>query len=61
MPTYGVGLVIGAILGYWAYTDAKKRKGVNPVLWGVVCFLFGLLGLLVYWLVVMRKSDSTEA
>jgi hypothetical protein len=43
------GLILGAIIGYWMYIDAKKRKLDNPITWFWVGLLFSVLGLLTYW------------
>jgi len=54
-PIYCIGGIIGIVLAFWTYQDANKRGG-NGILWGIVVFIFGLLGLLVYWFVGRPKD-----
>jgi apolipoprotein N-acyltransferase len=55
---YLIGLVIEIALTYWVYTDAKKRGNPNAVLWGVLTFFLGLLGLLIYILVGRNQGTA---
>ena len=48
---YLIGFVIEVALTWWVYNDAKKRGNPNAVLWAVVTFFLGLIGLLIYILV----------
>ena len=41
--------ILGAIIGYWMYNDAEKRKLDDPITWFCVGLLFSVLGLLTYW------------
>lgn len=52
---YCIGGIISIAIAYWVYQDASKRGG-NAILWAVVGFVFGLLGLLVYWFVGRPKE-----
>lgn len=49
-------LAIAGGLGYFVYRDAKKNNVENPVLWGVLTFLFGLIPLLIYFLAIKNKK-----
>ena len=48
---YLIGLAISIGLTIFVYTDAKKRGMSNPILWAVLTFFTGLIGLIVYLLV----------
>src|SRR6478672_11005776 len=48
---YLIGFVIEVALTWWVYNDAKKRGNPNAILWAVVTFFLGLIGLLIYILV----------
>ncbi len=54
-----VGLVIGLVLGPLVYVHAENR-GRNGLVWGAVCFLFGVLGLIVYLIVAVVDSRGDE-
>ena len=47
-----LGLILGGLGGYWVATDAKKR-GMNPVGWGLFTFFLLIIGLPVY--LISRK------
>jgi predicted cobalt transporter CbtA len=51
-----LGFAIQLYIAYFLYTDANVR-GQNGVLWGVIGFFTGLLGLVV-WL-IMRPEKTT--
>jgi hypothetical protein len=42
-------LVLNVILVIWVVNDAKKRDA-HPVVWGIVVFLFGIIGWIIYLL-----------
>jgi len=46
-------------VSYWAYSDAAERGMDSPALWGVVTFVGGVFGLLVY--VLVRDDPRTVA
>lgn len=49
-----VGLLTTALwawVSYWVYQDATERRMDSPAMWGVVTFVAGVVGLLVYFLV----------
>jgi hypothetical protein len=60
-----VPLVLGGILAYVVYTDAKKNNVDNPALWAVLTFFFNLLGILIYFLAIrpdaIRKMEGGAA
>jgi len=53
------GLILGAIIGYWMYVDAKKRELDNPITWFWVGLLFSVLGLVTYWYWHIRPQTQT--
>jgi zinc-ribbon domain len=53
--TFLLSLVVGAVAGYWVYTDAKKRP-MNATGWGIGTFLFCIVCLPLY--LIMRKPEN---
>ncbi len=51
--------IINIAILIWVYQDANKR-GANGVLWAIIVFIAGLLGLLLYF-AVGRNNNSTTA
>ena len=45
------GFVLWAALAYWVYRDANRRNMDNALLWGVITFFLGLIGLVIYLVV----------
>jgi hypothetical protein len=54
-----IGLAIAAAIAYWIYTDAKKRGNPNAVIWAIVGFFLGLIGLLLYVLIGRNQGTAT--
>ena len=54
-PVYCIGGIVSIALAFWTYQDANKRGG-NGILWGIVVFIFGLIGLLAYWFLGRPKN-----
>ncbi|RLF50862.1 MAG: hypothetical protein DRN19_03785 [Thermoplasmata archaeon] len=50
-----IWFIIWLLIGLWAYKDAKSRGDEHAILWFLVVFLLGLIGLIIY-LVVGRKE-----
>ena len=46
----GIWGLISALLGVWVGVDANRR-GLNGLLWGLLVFFTGIIGLIVYLLV----------
>ncbi|WP_227353345.1 PLDc N-terminal domain-containing protein [Haladaptatus salinisoli] len=42
---------LAIILPFWVYSDAQKNSPHSPVLWALVVFFGGLLGLLLYFII----------
>jgi len=38
-------------LAYWVYRDANRRNMDNAALWGLVTFVLGIFGIVIYLLV----------
>jgi heme/copper-type cytochrome/quinol oxidase subunit 3 len=38
-------------LAYWVYKDATKRNMDNAAIWGLVTFVLGIFGIVIYLLV----------
>lgn len=51
---YGIGLLLSIVITVYMVVDAPKH-GKSPVLWGILGFVFGLLGLGIYLIVTNRK------
>jgi hypothetical protein len=49
-------ILAGLAIGFWIYGDAQNRKLKNALFWGIIGFLFSLLGLFSYWLWVIRPD-----
>lgn len=52
------GLLIAGGIAYFVYSDAKKNNVENPVLWAVITFFTGLIGLLIYFLAIRPKATE---
>jgi len=54
--------ILQAILAVWVGLDAGKR-GLNGILWGLLVFFTGVVGLIVYLLVgpVMQRNNTETA
>src|SRR5689334_17619002 len=52
-----IGLAIAAAIAFWIYNDAKKRGNPNAVIWAIVGFFLGLIGLLLY--VLIGRNQGT--
>ncbi|WP_053220161.1 hypothetical protein [Virgibacillus senegalensis] len=50
----GIGLIISVAVTIYLVVDAPKQ-GKNPVLWGILGFIFSLLTLGIYWIQTDRK------
>lgn len=48
-------LIIPVALAFFVYKDAQKSGTDNPTLWALLTFFFGLIGLLLYFLVGKKK------
>jgi len=52
-------LIVWALLGYWGYKVAEK-KNREPIIGAVLGFCFGLLGILICYL-IPKKNVGTES
>jgi len=56
-----ISLLIGILLAIWAYSDAKKNCDENPIIWFLVVFFLGLIGLIIYLVVRKNKCQQNYA
>jgi len=56
-----VPLVVGGILAYVVYNDAKKNNVENAALWAVITFFFSVIGLLVYYLAIKPEAMKKQS
>ena len=57
----GIWFVLWLIVAFWAYKDAKKKCNSSPGLWFVVVFLLGLIGIIIYVIVVKDECQKQQA
>ena len=53
---YLLMLIIKIAIVFWVYTDAEENSPHSAVLWALVAFFGGLIGLLLYF-ILGRKTD----
>lgn len=53
-----IALLAAVAVGLWIYGDATDRKLPTALYWAACGFLFGLLGFLVYFLLVIRPNKK---
>ncbi|GEM_PF-1233340 len=51
-------LIIDILLAVWAYKDAQKRNMDNPIIWFLIVFFLGLIGLIIY--LVVRPKEPVQ-
>ncbi len=52
-----IGFFVMLFISFLVYRDAKKR-GLNALLWAAIVFFTGLIGLLVYFLLIRPKKKA---
>jgi len=52
-----ISLIIYIWLIVWTVKDAKSRGG-NALLWGIIVFLFNIIGFIIYLLVGRKASPG---
>lgn len=50
-------VVVWMLLALFVYEESKRRGSRHPILWALLVFLTGLLGLLV-WLILRPKEKD---
>jgi hypothetical protein len=55
-----LGLAISVSLTIWVFQDANKR-GMNGIIWGLVVFIAGLIGLVLYLVVRQQIPNVNES
>jgi hypothetical protein len=56
-------VVFAIVLPVWTYDDAKRNSPHSPLLWDLVVFSDGLLGLLLYFIIGRgggRRGSATD-
>lgn len=53
---FAVMMLIPLALAFFVYKDAQKSGTESPIMWALLTFFFGLIGLLLYFLVGKKKS-----
>ncbi len=55
----GIGFfIVWLLLALWAYKDAKKRCMSTPIIWFLIVFFLGIIGLIIY--IVIRKDECQK-
>ena len=60
MPFFVIYLAIAALLA-WLGAKMASTRGRDPVVWAILCFLFGLLGILILALMGDASGTKTNA
>ena len=50
-----VWFIIWLLIALWAYKDSKKKCMDHPILWFLLVFLLGIIGLIIY--IIIRKDQ----
>ncbi len=53
-----VWFIIWLLVAIWAYKDAKRRGADSPIVWFLVVFFLGLIGLIIY--IVARPKPKPQ-
>lgn len=56
-----IGLALPLGLAFFVYSDAKKNNIENDVLWALVTFFTGVIGILIYFLVIRKQALEKNA
>ena len=54
-------LVIALVISYLVYKDAQKNNVDNPMLWAIVTFFLGLIGVVIYLLVARNNAKPASS
>lgn len=54
-----IWFIIWLVVAYFIYKDANAR-GMNGVLWAIIVFFLGIIGLIIYVLVRKEKKEETR-
>lgn len=52
-------LLVALLIGFYVYGDAQKRGHDSPILWGLIGFLFSVIGLIV-WVILRPEGESYQ-
>ena len=54
-----IAWAIWLILAYFVYKNAQSRKLKSPMNWAFMAFLFGPIGLLVYYVQIVKPNKKS--
>ena len=54
-----VVFIVWIVITIWAYKDAQKR-GMNAILWALIVFFIGIIGLIIYLVVRGEHNKKSE-
>ena len=55
-----VPMIVMIVLALWVNSDASKLGIENPWLWGLLVFLTGIVGLIIYLAVIRPKGQEDQ-
>lgn len=53
-----VALVVAIAIPLWVYSDARRNSPHSPVLWALVAFFGGIVGLLLYFILGRDRGSG---
>lgn len=53
-------MLIPIALSIYIYKDAEKSGVENPILWALIAFCFGIIGILLYFLVGKNNTGAKK-
>ncbi len=57
----GIWFIIWLLVALWAYKDAKNKCNEHPGLWFLVVFFLGIIGIIIYVIVVKDECQKQQA
>ena len=52
--------VVWLLIAIWAYSNAKKKCNEHPIIWFLVVFFLGIIGLIIYVIVVKDECQKKQ-
>ena len=56
-----ISTIIWLLVSIWVKKDAEANNVDSPILWGVLVFFLGIIGLLIYLLAIKPKAVASRA
>lgn len=50
--------ILAVVFGVVVYNDAKKNNIDNPVVWGLLSFFLGVIGILIYFVAIKPQAKK---